>query len=69
MKFLSGLGTLMLALAVYQPTVVATSPYADFDLISVVPRNPSVKPQLMPIPARMPEQLVSKGAKPSGTGR
>jgi hypothetical protein len=59
----------MLALAVYQPAGAATSPYTDFELISVVPRSPSVKPQLMPIPARTPDQLNSKDAKSSGTGR
>jgi hypothetical protein len=44
--------------------------YADFDLISVVPRSPSVKPVLMPIPAREPaKQLTSKGGRPTEAGR
>ena len=59
----------LLALAVHQPTNAAILP-ADFDLISVVPRSPSVKPLLMPVVAREPsKQLASKGTRPAETGR
>jgi hypothetical protein len=70
MKFLVALGTLMLASAAHQTADAATSPYSDFDVISVVPRNPNIKPLVMPIPANAPDkQLASKGARPSEAGR
>lgn len=54
MKLLFALTTLISALAAYQPAEAATSPYSDFEVISVVPRSPSVKPLVMPIPAKGP---------------
>ena len=70
MKLLLASGTLILALAAPLAANAATSPYADFDIISVVPRSPSVKPLVMPIPAKEPNrQLASKGARPSEAGR
>lgn len=66
MKLLFALGALMMAPATFQ--AAAPSPYADFDIVSVVPRSPNVKPQLMPIPAREAgKQLAPKGT--AGTGR
>ena len=52
MKFLPALGIVMLASAAYQTAEAATPSYSDFDVISVVPRSPSVKPLVMPIPAK-----------------
>jgi hypothetical protein len=63
MKSLFALG-ILLAAAAYQTTGAATLAYSDFDLISVVPRSPSVKPQVMAIPAKEPnKQFASKRAK------
>lgn len=63
MKSLIALG-ILLAVAAHQPAEAATLTYSDFDLISVVPRSPSVKPLVMPIPAKDPnKQLASKRAK------
>jgi len=48
----------------------APSDYSDFEVISVVPRSPSVKPLVMPIPAKEPnKQLASKGVRPSEASR
>lgn len=63
MKSLFALG-ILLAVAAHQPTEAATLAYSDFDLISVVPRSPSVKPLVMPIPAKEPDsRLASKRGK------
>jgi hypothetical protein len=70
MKFWFALGILILASAMYQTADAATSPYSEFDLISVVPRSPNVKPQVMPISAKdMNERLASKDARLSKAGR
>lgn len=63
MRFLIASGILVMALAAQQSASAATLSYADFDLISVVPRSPSGKPELMPIPAREPNQVASKTIK------
>ena len=48
----------------------APSDYSDIVVVSVVPRSPSVKPLVMPIPAKEPnKQLASKGVGPSEAGR
>jgi len=70
MKFWFVLGALISALAANQTANAAPLSYADFDLISVVPRSPSVKPLVMSIPAKEPnKQLALKGARPSEAGR
>ena len=70
MKFWFVLGALISALAATETANAAPLSYADFDLISVVPRSPSVKPLVMPIPAKEPDkQLASKGVRPSEAGR
>jgi hypothetical protein len=70
MKFWFVLGALISALVANQTAKAAPLSYADFDLISVVPRSPSVKPLLMPIPAKEPnKRLASKGVRPSEAGR
>jgi len=70
MKPWLALGTLISALAMYQTADAATLRYSDFDLISVVPRSPSIKPLVMPIPAReLNKRLASEGVKISRTGR
>ena len=64
MKLVWALGTFMLAVAAHQTADAATSPNDDFDVISVVPRSASVKPLVMPIPAKASnKQLASKGRK------
>lgn len=70
MRSLLALGTLVAALTVGQTAVAATAPVWDFELISVVPREPSVKPVVMPIPAREPNtQIASKGVRSADAGR
>jgi len=70
MKVFWALGILVVASAACGAADAATLSYADFDLISVVPRSPSVKPVLMPIPAREPaKQLASKGGRSTEAGR
>lgn len=70
MKFLFASGIVVLALAAQQTADAATLSYSDFDLISVVPRSPSVKPLVMAIPAKQPnKQLASKDVRPSEAGR
>ena len=69
MKFSFAVGILVLALAAQQTADAATWRYSDFELISVVPRSPSVKPLVMPISAKELSQLESKAARPSEAGR
>jgi hypothetical protein len=70
MKFWFTLGALILALIADQPANAATLSPADFDLISVVPRSPNVKPLVMPIPAKEPDKpLASKGVRTSEVDR
>jgi hypothetical protein len=70
MKFWFVLGALISAFAATETASAAPLSYADFDLISVVPRSPSVKPLVMAIPAKEPaKQLASKGVRPSEAGR
>ncbi len=70
MKVFWALGIMAFASGACGAADAATSPYSDFDLISVVPRSPSVKPLVMPIPAKEPnKQLASKGVRPSEAGR
>jgi len=70
MKFGFVLRALILAIAANQTANAATLSPADFDLISVAPRSPTVKPLLMPIPAKgQDKQLASKGVRTSEAGR
>lgn len=70
MKVFWALGIMAFASGACGAAEPATSPYSDFEVISVVPRSPSVKPLVMPIPAKEPnKQLASKDARPSEAGR
>jgi len=67
MKVFWALGILVMASGA---CAAAPSDYSDFEVISVVPRSPSVKPLVMAIPVKEPnKQLASKGARPSEAGR
>ena len=61
MKFVLVLSILALVLA-QQSAEAAITPN-DFDLISVVPRSPSIKPVLMPITKKPAGDLTAKAAK------
>ncbi|HEU0097029.1 MAG TPA: hypothetical protein VFQ52_11300 [Rhizomicrobium sp.] len=60
MKFVWVLSILALVLA-HQSAQGAITPN-DFDVISVVPRSPSIKPMLMPITKQSGEDLAAKTA-------
>jgi len=70
MKVFWAVGVFVLASGACGAAEAATLSYADFDLISVVPRSPAVKPLVMPIPAKeLNKQLASKGVKSSEASR
>jgi hypothetical protein len=70
MKVFWALGIMAFASSACGVADAATTSYSDFEVISVVPRSPSVKPLVMPIPAKEPnKQLASKGVGPSEAGR
>ena len=70
MKVFWALGIMAFASGAWGAANAATPPYSDFEVISVVPRSPSVKPLVMPIPAKEANKyLASKGARPSEAGR
>ena len=61
MKVFWALGIVAFASGACGAAKAAPSDYSDFEVISVVPRSPSVKPLVMPIPAKEPnKQLASK---------
>jgi hypothetical protein len=70
MRVFWALGILVMASCACGPAGAAQLDYSDFDLISVVPRSPSVKPLVMAIPAKEPnKQLASKVVRLSEAGR
>ena len=70
MKVFWALGILALASGACGAAEPAPSDYSDIVVVSVVPRSPSVKPLVMPIPVKEPnKQLASKGVGPSEAGR
>jgi hypothetical protein len=70
MKVFWALGIMAFASGACGAAEAAPSDYSDIIVVSVVPRSPTVKPLLMPIPAKEPnKQLASKGAGPSEAGR
>ena len=70
MKVFWALGIMAFASGACGAAGAAPSDYSDIVVVSVVPRSPSVKPLVMPIPAKEPnKQLASKDVRPSEAGR
>jgi hypothetical protein len=68
MRVFWALGIMAFALGACGAAEAAPSDY--FDIVSVVPRSPSVKPLVMAIPAKEPsKQLASKDVRPHEAGR
>jgi len=70
MKVFWALGIMAFASGACGAAEAAPSDYSDIVIVSVAPRSSSVKPLVMPIPAKEPnKQLASKSVGPSEAGR
>ena len=61
MKVLLALGIMVLASGAGGAADAATPAYSDFEVVSVVPRSPSVKPFVMSISARERRNAPHRG--------